>query len=200
MRTELAGRDLSQYMIKLLTEHDNSFSSLADFQIASDIKEKVCYVAEDFDQAMKASGDSSTKDVTYSLPDGKALTIGNLQFRCPEALFQPHKLGKECPSFHELAYKSIMKCDVEFRRELFENIVLSGGNTIFKDFPERFQKEVTAIAPNTIKVRVISPEERKVSAWVGGSILSSLSSFQVNWITKDEYDDVGPTIIHRKCF
>eukprot|EP00330_Aristerostoma_sp_ATCC50986_P010896 CAMPEP_0114580306 /NCGR_PEP_ID=MMETSP0125-20121206/4623_1 /TAXON_ID=485358 ORGANISM="Aristerostoma sp., Strain ATCC 50986" /NCGR_SAMPLE_ID=MMETSP0125 /ASSEMBLY_ACC=CAM_ASM_000245 /LENGTH=315 /DNA_ID=CAMNT_0001771799 /DNA_START=25 /DNA_END=972 /DNA_ORIENTATION=+ len=137
MRTDLAGRDLSHYMVKLITELGKNFSSSAEFEIARDIKEKVCYVVEDFDQAMKASGDSSTKDVTYTLPDGEPLTIGNQQFRCPEALFQPHKLGKEYPGFHELAYQSIMKCDVDTRKELFSNIVLSGGTTMYKGLPER---------------------------------------------------------------
>merc|ERR1712014_63195 len=92
-----------------------------------------------------------------------------------------------------------MKCDVDIRKDLYANVVLSGGTTMFAGIGERMTKELTALAPSTMKIKVVAPLERKYSAWIGGSILSSLSTFQPMWIHKAEYDDCGPTIVHKKC-
>jgi len=93
-----------------------------------------------------------------------------------------------------------MKCDVDIRKDLYGNTVLSGGTTMYEGIADRLTKEMTALAPAAIKVKVVAPPERKYSVWIGGSILSSLSTFQQMWITKEEYDDSGPSIVHRKCF
>jgi len=93
-----------------------------------------------------------------------------------------------------------MKCDVDIHKDLYANIVLSGGNTMFLGITGRMQKEIIALAPPTMKVKVIAPPDRAYSAWIGGSILASLSTFQQMWISKQEYDESGPAIVHRKCF
>jgi len=126
--------------------------------------------------------------------------MGNERFRAPECLFQPSYLGMESPGIHEYVYKSIMKCDIDIRKDLYANIVMSGGSTMFPGVADRMQKEITSMAPSTIKIKMIAPPERKYSVWIGGSILASLSTFQEMWITKDEYDESGPGIVHRKCF
>jgi len=115
-------------------------------------------------------------------------------------MFKPALLGKENKGMHELAFSSIMQCDVDVRKSLYENVVVSGGTTMFKGLPERLSKELVLMAPSTMKVKVIAPPERKFSVWIGGSVLSSLSTFQTQWITKEEYEESGPTIVHRKCF
>jgi actin len=97
-------------------------------------------------------------------------------------------------------FQTIMKCDEDIRKDLYGNIVLSGGNTMFPGIAERMTKEITALAPSTMKIRVVAPPERKYSVWIGGSIWSSLSTFQAMWISKAEYDEFGPAIVHRKCF
>jgi len=93
-----------------------------------------------------------------------------------------------------------MKCDVDVRKELYNNIVMSGGTTMFDGIADRVNKEVVALAPSTMKIKVVAPAERKFSVWIGGSILSSLSTFQTMWITKAEFEESGPSIVHRKCF
>jgi actin-related protein len=114
-------------------------------------------------------------------------------------LFQPNFLGKEDGGIHEKTFASIMKCDIDVRREMYANVILSGGTTMFPGIGERMTKELTALAPATMKVKVVAPPERKYSVWIGGSVVSSLSTFQQMWITKGEYDEQGPTIVHRKC-
>lgn len=139
----------------------------------------------------------------------------------------------ESCGIHETTYNSIMKCDVDIRKDLYANTVLSGGTSMFPGIADRMQKEITALAPrylfkhislpkflihrlyrvffivnkdlmkkfsSTMKIKIIAPPERKYSVWIGGSILASLSTFQQMWIAKQEYDESGPSIVHRKCF
>nr|KAF7399846.1 hypothetical protein H0235_015583 [Vespula pensylvanica] len=114
----------------------------------------------------------------------------------PRAVF-PSIVGRPR---HQTVYNSIMKCDVDIRKDLYANTVLSGGTTMYPGIADRMQKEITALAPSTIKIKIIAPPERKYSVWIGGSILASLSTFQQMWISKQEYDESGPGIVHRKCF
>merc|ERR1712226_603432 len=108
--------------------------------------------------------------------------------------------GMEACGIHETTYNSIMKCDVDIRKDLYANTVMSGGTPMYPGIADRMQKEITALAPSTIKIKIIAPPERKYSVWIGGSILASLSTFQQMWISKQEYDECGPSIVHRKCF
>jgi len=199
MRVDMAGRDMTEHLMKLLMETGHTFTTSAEKEIVRSIKEQLTYVALDFEEEMTNAAKQPI-DKDFELPDGTTIKVGTQQFRCAEALFKPSMIGLEADGFHDMTFKSINKCDIDVRRDLYSNIVLSGGTTMFKGLPQRLEKEVGNLAPSSVKPKVVAPPERKYSVWIGGSILSSLTTFQNQWVLKREYDEAGPTIVHNKCF
>ena len=148
---------------------------------------------------MDSAAHSAAAEKSYELPDGQVITVGNERFRTPEILFQPSILGLEVDGIHSAICNSISKCDVDIHSQLYGNIVLSGGTTLLPGIADRLWKEITALSPSSTIVNVSAPPERNYSAWIGGSLLATLSSFEQMWISKEEYDEDGPSIVSRKC-
>jgi actin len=198
-RVDLGGRDITEYLRRLLRQRGYSLVSSAEREIVRDIKEKLCYVALEPEKEMKLAEKVTEMQKEYVLPDGEKVVIGAERFLAPEVFFNPGVIGMEATPLDESIVDSIRKCDVDLRRELYANIVLSGGSTMFPGLKERLEKEIKELTPEEVDVKIIAPPERQYSVWMGGSILSSLKTFQKLWISSKEYKEQGSSVIHR-CF
>jgi actin beta/gamma 1 len=165
------------------------------------MKEKVCFVALDHKEALETAKNSNEHTEAYELPTGEIININTPRFMGPEALFDPELIEPGCgiEGIAVLANQSIEACDVDVRFVLRENIVVSGGTTLYRGLPERLEKDMDALAPKAGNVKITAPEDRYTSVWCGGSTLSSLATFEAQWITKDEYEESGKEIVHIKC-
>ena len=196
VRLNLAGKDLNDYMLKLLTESGQRFCTVAEKDIIKIIKEKCCYVALDYEEELK-----KVESYNYELPDGTNISIKEQRIKCPEALFKPDMIGKNLDSISKICNDSIQKSNVDIRKDLYNSIVLSGGTSMNNELPERFFKEIKNLVDDSLKeeIKTISSPERKYATWIGGSLLADSSSDSM-WITKSEYEEFGDLIVHRKCF
>ena len=183
IRLDLAGRNLIEFMMKLLTETGQRFSTTAEKEIVKEIKEKACYVALDFKEELKY-----VEPFDYDLPDGTHVVVKHQRIRYPEALFKPSTVCKEGSGIGQTCYDSIQKCEINVNKDLFNCVALSGGASMYNGLPERLNKEIKALAPHSMKeeVKVIASRERKLAVWMGGSSLSSISTFESMRITKTE--------------
>jgi len=199
-KMEIAGRVLTDYMQKLLLENGESLTSSAELEIVRDIKEKLCYVAENYEAQRKAAQTSSDEDKAYVMPDKRVITIpATVRMTCPELLFKPSLNGKSCNSIQDLTWKSIQSSDVDVRKDLCKNIILSGGTTMYTGLPERLKNEIVALAPAGAEIRVIAAADRKYAVWKGASTLASLSTFASSWVSAEDYQENGAAVVHRKC-
>lgn len=196
MRVDIAGRDVTRYLRTLIRKEGFNFRTTAEFEIVRSIKEKVCYLPT----IPQKEESVDTDKVKFTLPDGNILEVGPARYRAPEVLFRPHMLGEECEGIHEVLMYSIQKSDMDLRKMLYQNIVLSGGSTLFKGFGDRLLSEIRKHAAKDMKIRIAAPQERIYSTWMGGSILASLDTFKKMWVSKKEFDEDGQRAIHRKTF
>ncbi|CAH8845449.1 unnamed protein product [Trichobilharzia szidati] len=192
-RTDLAGRDVTRFLRLLLRKEGADFHTTSEFEIVRQIKERACFISLNPSKVEAVEALAS-----YPLPDGSTLEIGPSRFRAPELLFRPDLMGQEYLGIHQVLAYAIQKSDMDLRRLLYENIVLSGGSTLFKGFGDRLVLELKRLAPKDAHLRISAPQERLYSTWIGGSILASLDTFKRMWISKREYDSEGARVLHRK--
>ena len=195
MKLDLGGEDVTNYMLNMLNDIGANFSTNDDNnekKIIETIKEKACYVALNYEEELK-----SYKPFNYELPDGNQIIVGDQRIKCTELLFQPSNIGKKGDGIPKICYDLIQKCNINVKKDLYNTICLCGGNTMFEGFAERFKNEIKDLVPKSMKeeVKILAPTDRKFSTWIGGSILSTLSSFKSKWITKKDYEENGSKII-----
>lgn len=179
------------------------FNTTAEFEVVKQIKEKVCYLTNNPQRILEEIGTSGgdLEKSVYTLPDGSNIEIGaSARVKAPEILFKPDLIGAEFEGVHDVLHYSIQKSDLELRKVFYQNIVLSGGSTLFRGFGDRLLNELKKAAPKDVKIRISAPQERIYSTWIGGSILASLDTFKRIWISRKEYEESGQKAVHRKTF
>lgn len=141
-RLDVAGRHITQYLIKLLLLRGYAFNRTADFETVRQIKEKFCYVANDITQERKLASDTTCLMENYTLPDGRVIKIGRERFEAPEALFNPSLIDSEKSGMADMVFEMIQDADIDTRSEYYKHIVLSGGSSMYPGLPTRLEKDI----------------------------------------------------------
>ncbi|MCJ1225932.1 Actin-like protein [Toensbergia leucococca] len=200
-RIDVAGRDVTEYLQLLLRKGGYVFHTSAEKEVVRMIKEKVGYVALDpkkeENMLLPSIKGLQLNTVEFVLPDGNKIRVGPERFRAPEILFDPEIIGLEYPGIHQIVVDAINRTDLDLRKALYGNIVLSGGSTLTKGFCDRLLHEVQRVAIKDTRIKIFAPQERIYSTWIGGSILAGLSTFRKMWVSIDDWHE-NPDIIHTK--
>nr|UEK51479.1 actin-related protein 2 [Parasacculina yatsui] len=208
-RLDIAGRDITRYLIKLLLLRGYAFNHTADFETVRMMKERLCYVGYNVEQEQRLALETTVLVESYTLPDGRVVRVGGERFEAPEALFQPHLINVEGQGMAELLFSTIQSADIDVRPELYKHIVLSGGSTMYPGLPSRLEREIKQLYLERVvggdvgkltrfKIRIEDPPRRKDMVFIGGSVLADVMKDKEHfWITRQEYQEHGADIIHK---
>uniref|UniRef100_A0A4W4GAA8 Actin-like protein 6A n=1 Tax=Electrophorus electricus TaxID=8005 RepID=A0A4W4GAA8_ELEEL len=144
--------------------------------------------------------------VHYELPNGYNCDFGAERLKIPEGLFDPSNAkglsGNTMLGVGHVVTTSVGMCDIDIRPGLYGSVIVTGGNTLIQGFTDRLNRELSQKTPPSMRLKLIANNttvERRFSAWIGGSILASLGTFQQMWISKQEYEEGGKQCVDRKC-
>eukprot|EP00003_Mantamonas_plastica_P013084 TRINITY_DN2304_c0_g1_i2.p1 TRINITY_DN2304_c0_g1~~TRINITY_DN2304_c0_g1_i2.p1 ORF type:complete len:391 (+),score=121.86 TRINITY_DN2304_c0_g1_i2:43-1215(+) len=211
-RIDLAGRDITRYLIKLLLHRGYAFNRTADFETVRQIKEKLCYVGYDMKQERKLAAETTVLVEPYTLPDGRVIKVGSERFEAPEALFTPNLVDIDGMGVAEALFDCINSADIDTRPEFYKHIVLSGGTSMYPGLPSRLEKEMRLLYLDKVlkgdnsrmkkfKIRIEDPPRRKHMVFLGGAVLAEIMKDREQfWITKAEYDELGVENALKKTF
>jgi actin-related protein 2 len=208
-RLDIAGRDITRYLIKLLLLRGYAFNHSADFETVRQIKEKLCYVGYDIQQEQKLALETTVLVEQYTLPDGRVIRVGGERFEAPEALFQPHLINVESVGIAELLFNTIQAADIDTRSDLYQHIVLSGGTTMYPGLPSRLEREIKQLYLERVlkgdteklakfKIRIEDPPRRKHMVFLGGAVLAEIMKDRNEfWMTRAEYEEKGLKVMEK---
>jgi len=208
-RLDIAGRDITRYLIKLLLLRGYAFNHSADFETVRMMKEKLCYTAYDVEQEEKLATETTVLVQTYTLPDGRMIRLDRERFEAPESLFQPHLINVEGQGLAELVFSTIQSADIDIRPELYKHIVLSGGSTMYPGLPSRLEREIKQLFLERVlrgdtekltkfKIRIEDPPRRKDMVFIGGAVLADvMKDKETFWLSREEYQERGMRVLEK---
>lgn len=208
-RLDIAGRDITRYLIKLLLLRGYAFNHSADFETVRQMKEKLCYVGYDIEQEQKLALETTVLVEQYTLPDGRVIRVGGERFEAPEALFQPHLINVESVGVAELLFNTIQAADIDIRPDLYQHIILSGGTTMYPGLPSRLEREIKQLYLERVlkgdttkltkfKIRIEDPPRRKHMVFLGGAVLAEIMKDRNEfWMLRSEYEEQGLRVMQK---
>lgn len=208
-RLDIAGRDITMYLIKLLLLRGYAFNHSADFETVRMLKEKLCYIGYNIETEEKLALETTVLVESYTLPDGRVIKVGGERFAAPEALFQPHLINVEAQGIAELVFSTIQAADIDIRSELYKHIVLSGGSTMYPGLPSRLEREIKQLylqrvlkndtsKLNKFKIKIEDSPRRKDMVFMGGAVLAEITKDRDSvWITREEYEEKGLSVLKK---
>uniref|UniRef100_A0A8C5RVV6 Actin-related protein 2 n=1 Tax=Laticauda laticaudata TaxID=8630 RepID=A0A8C5RVV6_LATLA len=206
-RLDIAGRDITRYLIKLLLLRGYAFNHSADFETVRMMKEKLCYVGYNIDQEQLLARETTVLVESYTLPDGRVIKLGGERFEAPEALFQPHLINVEGMGMAELLFNTIQASAVDTRAEFYKHIVLSGGSTMYPGLPSRLEREIKQLYLERVlngdvgklskfKIRIEDPPRRKHMVFLGGAVLADIMKDKEGfWLQRSDYLEKGTRVL-----
>merc|ERR1712136_472325 len=208
-RLDIAGRDITKYLIKLLLLRGYAFNHTADFETVRMMKERLCYVGYDIESEQNLSLNTTVLVEQYELPDGRVIKVGGERFEAPEALFQPHLINIEGSGIAELVFSTIQAADIDVRPSLYKHIVPSGGSTMYPGLPSRLEREIKQLYLERVlkgdseklakfKIRIEDPPRRKDMVFIGGAVLADVMKDKESfWMSKAEYMERGIRVLDK---
>jgi actin-related protein 2 len=208
-RLDVAGRDITRYLIKLLLLRGYAFNHSADFETIRMMKEKLCYVGYNIEQEQKLATETTVLVETYTLPDGRVVKLGGERFEAPEVLFQPHLINIEGAGVAEMLFNTIQAADIDTRSEFYKHIVLSGGSTMYPGLPSRLEREIKQLylarvlkgdtsKLSKFKIRIEDPPRRKHMVFLGGAVLADIMKDKDTfWMSRKEYEEKGMRVLEK---
>eukprot|EP00924_Labyrinthula_sp_SR-Ha-C_P010363 maker-scaffold_23-snap-gene-4.57-mRNA-1 protein AED:0.02 eAED:0.02 QI:204/1/1/1/1/1/3/111/399 len=207
-RLNVAGRHITQYLIKLMLLRGYSFNSSADFDEVRRLKEKLCYVAYDLKEETRLADDTTAVMANYTLPDKTVIKIGRERFLAPEALFDPSRVNVSTDGLSMMLFNMFKKADIDVRSKLFQHVVLSGGTSMYPGLPSRLEKDLKHLyitkflrldetragrggnELKKFKLRIEAPPRRKNMVFLGASVLAEIMAEREEfWISKSSWDE-----------
>lgn len=188
-------RDTPRFTAKKLP--DNMTASWQQYMLRSLLQDYQMSVVQVLESPYDERTASQIPAVHYEFPTGYHQDFGSERFKLAESLFDHTMLGAG-----QLASTSVGMCDADVRLSLYGSVVVTGGNSLLQGFPERLNRDLQLRAPSNTRLKMISANgsiERRFGAWIGGSILASIGTFQQMWISSQEYEESGKSQVERKC-
>ena len=199
-RFDYGGANVSEYLKLLLKKKGYNFYNSTEFRLVNEIKENSCFCLSNnlniyINDAKKGL---NRTPINYYLPDGTSISIGEERLLAPEILFNTEYMGKEYLSLSDIIMSSINKVEIQLRQKLYENILLSGGNTAFRGLKDKLINEIKNKAYKNLKINLKSTPKPEYCCWLGGNIISTLEIFKKMCVNKNEWNEKGTKIVHIK--
>lgn len=188
-RFPVGGYDLTKKFMEKYNKDFEENNVCNKYYMGQKIKEKFSQIFPSRKDYEDTINKNETNKQEYYLPDGNTIEISNEIYEIPELIFNPELLNIQGQNLPEIIVDTINKCEISTRKELFNNIILGGGNTCIRGFDQRLKNEI-----NNLKKKncgIIALEEREYSAWIGASRISTWGSFDTQWIMRSEYFNRG---------
>ncbi|XP_065832474.1 actin-related protein 2-A [Oscarella lobularis] len=208
-RLDIAGRDITRYLIKLMLLRGYAFNHSADFETVRMMKEKLCYVGYNIDLEQKLANETTVLVETYTLPDGRVVKLGGERFGAPEVLFEPHLIDVDSVGVAEMLFNTIQAADIDTRADFYKHIVLSGGSTMYPGLPSRLEREIKQLYLERVlkgdtsrlskfKIRIEDPPRRKHMVFLGGAVLADIMKDKDSfWMSREEYQEKGLGVLEK---
>ena len=208
-RLDIAGRDVTEHLAKLLFVHGYPIDAQGEFSLLQHLKENYCYVASDPSKESKLATETTVLIKRHVTSNGRCIRLGEERFQAPEILFQPEICkDTEAKGISDSVYNIINQANVDLRSEFYRSIVLSGGTTLLNGFGARISKDLKKFykqkvlqsrdSTDKIKIKVHSTQGREFSVFTGAAVLADIMKDRDDfWLTRSQWEAEGPAVIHK---